>query len=354
MPPRQRRRLRGTGSIERLPSGRYRARLNGQKPEIFDSELDADLWLATQRRRRQDEKINPPPPKPAEPVLFGRMIDEWWETVEHSVKPRTVERYEDHLRPIRQHLGALTLDEIDGKQLQRFVSTIHQDYAPKTVRACNGVVMLVLGHAHRMGDLPRMPPKPVLPRVEKPDLTIPTRRQVEDLALASNAQLWAPVLLAGYCGLREGELLALLRSDVHLDEPVPWLLVRHARNKTSGKTESTKTGRIRRVYLPSPVVDALRVHFEEHPGELLVPVSASVLQKSWERARKACGLERVRFHDLRHAAASMMIAAGLNVLQVSKQLGHANPTQTLNTYGHLWPDSFDQAMAQMNAYLAGG
>jgi integrase len=130
--------------------------------------------------------------------------------------------------------------------------------------------------------------------------------------------------------------------------------VRIARNKTSGAHEETKTERIRRVYLPARAAEALEAHMGEYPGELVVPVSASVLQKSWERARRSCGLERVRFHDLRHAAASMMIAAGLNVLQVSKQLGHANPTQTLDTYGHLWPDSFDDAMRRLDTYLAGG
>jgi integrase len=345
------------GSVEKLPSGRYRARWRLYEGKMasktFTLKADAEKFVRRAIVAEEQRELEPGRNKPAaESRVFGKVIDEWWDTVERSVKPRTAERYDDHVTVIRKHLADVALPDVDGKAMQRFVATIQQTYSPKTVRACTAVVMQILGHAHRMGELDRLPPKPRMPRVERPTLTIPTRSQVEDLALASDARLWAPVLLAGYCGLREGEVLALLTGDVHVGDATPWLMVRHARNKTSGAVESTKTGRIRRVYLPARAAEALEAHMGEYPGELVVPVSASVLQKSWERARRSCGLERVRFHDLRHAAASMMIAAGLNVLQVSKQLGHANATQTLDTYGHLWPDSFDQAMERMNAYLA--
>jgi integrase len=86
----------------------------------------------------------------------------------------------------------------------------------------------------------------------------------------------------------------------------------------------------------------------------LFPVTASVFDKSWRLARATTGLEGVRFHDLRHAAASNMIAAGWNVKLVSKQLGHANATQTLNVYTHLWPDSFAPAIRQLDEYLDHG
>jgi integrase len=346
------------GSVEKLPSGRYRARWpthdGKMASKTFTLRADAERFVhhAVVAEERRQFELPPAEPEAEAAVMFDQVIDEWWDTVEKSVKPRTAERYEDHVAVIRRHLDGLELTAIDGKRLQRFVGTIQQTYSPKTVRACTAVVFLVLGYAHRMGDLDRVPPKPTLPRVEKPTLTIPTRSQVEELATASDGRLWAPVLLAGYCGLREGELLALLRSDVHLDEATPWLLVRHARNKTSGKTESTKTGRIRRVYLPSRVVEGLRDHLDEYAGDLVVPVSASVFQKSFERARKACHLDGVRPHDLRHAAASMMIAAGLNVMQIAHQLGHSDPAITLRVYGHLFPDAFDDAMQRLNTYLA--
>lgn len=344
------RRSRGDGAVEVLPSGRYRARwrtLDGRyASRTFTIRKDAERFLRETIVDQERAGIG----IQARNVTLSVVADSWWQTKQRTVKPRTAERYEDHLATIKREIGSTHINDVDYELVQRFVSAL--PYAPKTVQGCYGVLGLILTHAARTGKLARAVPKPDLPMIIKPQLTVPTRGEVEALAEASDARLWAPVLVAGYCGLREGELLALLREDVHLDESPQWLLVRHARNKTSGATESTKTGRIRRVYLPARVVTALTSHLDEYAGRLIVPTTASTLQKSWQRARTRCDLPGVRFHDLRHAAASMMIAAGLNVLQVSKQLGHANPTQTLNTYGHLWPESFDDAMQKMDAYLS--
>jgi integrase len=179
---------------------------------------------------------------------------------------------------------------------------------------------------------------------------IPTRDEVDQLAEASDSRLHAAVELAGYCGLRQGELLALSRIDVDLVKNT--VFVHQARNKASGAIESTKTDAARVVHLPLRVHDSLTIHLDEYDGALLFPVTASVFDKSWRHARHSAGLAGVRFHDLRHAAASMMIHAGWNINQVSKQLGHANPTMTLNIYAHLWPDSFTEAIAKMDQYLA--
>ena len=357
----RKRRQRGTGAIEELPSGRYRGRwraLDGRslsftadtRREVSDH---IQLALAEQRRDGYD--------RAPRSITVDRVCDEWWRITQRRVKPRAAERYEDHLAHIRRLLGKTPIVDLTYDRVQRFIAELEAvPLQPKTIRGCYGVLALVLTHAQRRGWMQRAIPKPDLPRVEKPKLVIPTRDEVDRLAAASDKRLWAPVILAGYCGLREGELLALHRQDVHLepsrigdDVVPPHVFVHHARNKTSGAFESTKTDGVRRVYLPDTVVHALREHLDEYPdGELVVPVSASVYQKSFERARRACGLDRVRPHDLRHAAASIMIAAGLSVKEVSEQLGHANATQTLDTYTHLWPHSWGAAIGRLNAYLA--
>lgn len=86
--------------------------------------------------------------------------------------------------------------------------------------------------------------------------------------------------------------------------------------------------------------------------ERVFPISASLLDKAWRDARERCGLAGVRFHDLRHCAASQMIAAGCSIMYVQRQLGHARPSMTLDTYGFLYRDSVDDSLAKVNAYLA--
>src|SRR5439155_11707451 len=121
-------------------------------------------------------------------------------------------------------------------------------------------------HGARRGKLAPIS-RPLLPGTAPRELTVPTRAQVEQLAEAADRRLYAPVILAGYTGIRQGELLALHRSDVHVDEG--WLLVRHARNKQSGAFESTKTGKARRVFLERRVTDTLREHLAEYEDELV-------------------------------------------------------------------------------------
>jgi integrase len=339
------------GSVEKLPSGRFRVRWytrDGRHPSrTFTLKKDAETFL---RRAIVDSERSGADIAPRDETIYS-LIQAWWPSVERSVKPRTADRYREHLRHIERHeLSRQPLQSVDYATTQRFVDTLAQDYAPKTVAGIYGVLALVLKDAAKRGKLARAIPKPVMPRSIRASLVIPTRDEVDHLAEASDARLHVAVVLAGFCGLRQGELLALQRADFDLDKAT--VFVHQARNKASGAIESTKTDAARVVHLPLRVCQLVAWHLEEYDSATMFPVTASIFDKSWRHARHTAGLERVRFHDLRHAAASMMIAAGLNIRQVSEQLGHANPTMTLNIYAHLWPSSFAEAMAKMDAYLA--
>jgi integrase len=339
------------GSIERLPSGRYRARWytrDGRHPSrTFTLKRDAEVFL--RRAIVDSERVGSDIAPRSETI--GTLIQAWWPSVERSVKPRTADRYREHLRTIERHpISGEPLQRVDYAMAQGFVDDLAAQYAPKTVAGVYGVFALVLKDAAKRGKTARAIPKPVMPRPKRAGLVIPTRDEVDQLAEASDARLYAAVELAGYCGLRQGELLALSRVDVDLDKAT--VFVHQARNKASGAIESTKTDTARVVHLPDRVRASLAGHLDEYDGPLLFPTTASVFDKSWRHARASCGLDGVRFHDLRHAAASIMIHAGWNINQVSKQLGHANPTMTLQVYSHLWPDSFGEAIAKLDNYLA--
>jgi integrase len=339
------------GSIERLPSGRYRARWytrDGRHPsKSFTLKRDAETFL---RRAIVDSERAGVDIAPKDETITT-LIKAWWPSVERSVKPRTADRYREHLRTIERHpISREPLQRVDYAAAQAFVDALSAEYAPKTVAGIYGVFALIIKDAAKRGKTARAIPKPSMPRPRQPTLVIPTRDEVEQLAAASDARLHVSVLLAGFCGLRQGELLALHRLDVDLEKAT--VFVHQARNKASGAIESTKTDAARVVHLPLRVREATGEHMDEYDGAILFPVTASIFDKSWRHARTACNLTGVRFHDLRHAAASMMIHAGWNINQVSKQLGHANPTMTLNIYAHLWPDSFVDAIAKMDEYLA--
>jgi len=84
------------------------------------------------------------------------------------------------------------------------------------------------------------------------------------------------------------------------------------------------------------------------------PIARNGFNKAWRRAVKAAGLpEGTGFHELRHYYASLLIASGASVKVVQARLGHKSALETLDTYGHLWPDSEDQTRRAVDVALGG-
>ena len=82
------------------------------------------------------------------------------------------------------------------------------------------------------------------------------------------------------------------------------------------------------------------------------PVDWQAFGHQWRRTRKRAGLEGIRYHDLRHAFASMLVSAGCSVKAVSAALGHSSAATTLNLYSHLWPGDEDRIRDAVDLALA--
>lgn len=183
-------------------------------------------------------------------------------------------------------------------------------------------------------------------------------------------------MLALHCGLREGELLALSWKDVELEVAKPALLVRRTLTRGEGGRgwvigASTKSGKGRRVRLTHRAAAALRDHrkqqleermrladlwqerdlvFASENGSAINP--SNLRNHSFRRIKARSGVrENLRFHDLRHTCATLLLSKGVNAKVVSEMLGHASITITLNTYSHVLPDMQDTAAEAMEAAL---
>jgi integrase len=177
------------------------------------------------------------------------------------------------------------------------------------------------------------------------------------LAAPFDRALWATAL---YAGLRRGELMALRWSDVDLHEGA--IRVERAYDPKAEQYVATKSRAGRRRV---PIAAALRHAFLEHqvafgafdPDGLVFGESGRPFDDEAARNRArdewtAVGLEPIGLHEARHTAASVMIAAGVNVKALSEFLGHASITITLDRYGHLLPGSLTEAAGLLDAYLA--
>ncbi len=171
------------------------------------------------------------------------------------------------------------------------------------------------------------------------------------------------VRVAAYCGLRWGEVAALQVGDVDLH--ARRLRVQRAQVEVSGRIEikapKSRHGQ-RRVPIPGRLVDELGEQTRGRPASAVLFTSSEgerLRSSNWKRwsgwseAVDSMG-GGIRFHDLRHTCASLLIQAGATPVEVQRILGHSTPATTLNLYTHLLPDALDGAAAKLDGYLDGG
>jgi integrase len=250
-----------------------------------------------------------------------------------------------------------------------------------TVKKMHVVLRKALAQALSDGVIPRNAADGVkLPWAGGPGEEIKPLNFEECVAFLESSRgerLEALYVLAVHCGLREGELLALRWQDVDLDVAKPAVLVRHTLTRgENGRGyvvgASTKSGKGRRVRLTRRAVAALKDHrkrqleermrlgaglwqdqglvFPNATGSLFNP--SNLRNCSFKRIKARSGVrEDLRFHDLRHTCATLLLREGVNAKVVSEMLGHASITITLNTYSHVLPDMQDSAVDAMEAAL---
>ena len=208
------------------------------------------------------------------------------------------------------------------------------------------------------------------PRVEAQEIEILSEQQARDLLRTLRGRSFYLVAALGLAtGMRRGEMLALRWKDVDLDGAK--LKVEQSLEQTRAglrfKSPKTKHGR-RSISLPTWIVADLRHHWKAHqehrlklgmgrsPDDGLVlgswdgaPRHPDALSRNWARLIRELKLPKVTLHALRHTHASQLIASGMDVLTISRRLGHGSPTITLSVYGHLFSNTDDRAAKVMDA-----
>jgi integrase len=172
-------------------------------------------------------------------------------------------------------------------------------------------------------------------------------------------------IVAVHCGLRQGELLGLKWEDVDLE--VGTLQIR--RTLSNGEFTTPKTAKSRRsVNITPTAVEALERHSERQAGEMIkadtlhqdqnlvfasqvgTPLSRRNLTRSFKALLRRAGLPHsVRFHDLRHTCATLLLGSGFNAKFVQELLGHATIAITLDTYSHVIPGMANHTAAMEDA-----
>jgi integrase len=311
--------------------------------------------------------------------FIERWLKDW---AVHNTSPKTFERYAELLRNhVGNNIGNTHLQKLRPVHLNELYGSLlvakdkRRVLAPRTVGHVHRALHRALGHAHRWGIVQQNVAEMVTPpRVASTELEVLAPAQVQTvLEGLKGRSVYSVCVIALATGMRRGELLGLRWCDVDLDGAT--VRVEQSLEQTKAglrfKAPKTKHGR-RRITLPPSAVTVLRDHWKvqqemrlklgtgKAPADSLVfptwdgkPRSPNSLTKEWKEAvARTEGVPRVTLHSLRHTHASHLIAAGLDVLAISRRLGHGSPTITLAVYGHLFPSADDRAAGAIETAFA--
>jgi len=398
------------GTIFKLPDGRWRAMVNlgyrngkrWRKPIEARTRQDVQQRLTAALRDRQlGFNISP------ERQNVGEFLNSWLAAVvKPSVKPKTHRTYSDlcklHLIP---GLGRRSLAQLSPQNVQAFLNeklnyvpcphcgrrlqvagfnehqiTEHPDKVATTrnpalsARTVKHLLVTLRGAlnvavkwdlvARNVADL--VDP----PKVTKPELRVFTPEQARAFIQAIEGErLEALFATAISLACRQGEALGLQWPDVDL--AIGTLTVRQALQRVDGKLECvpTKADKVHTITLPAVTISALAAHRLRQDEErqsagaqwresgfvfttrIGTPLDARCVIRTFDRILKSAGLPKIRFHDLRHSAATLLLAQGVSPRYVSELLAHSSVSFTMQTYAHVLDRTKREVAAQMDAIL---
>ena len=306
----------------------------------------------------------------------------WLETGE-GLAPKTLERYRQLAeRQIIPHLGAISLQKLRPAQIHVWHTTLltsgGKDGKPlsaRTVGHAHRVLHRALERAMRLEIVGRNAAHPVPPpKVEAAEVTVLTAYQIADVLANLDGYggrygllpLHAIAALAIGTGMRRGEICGLTWGAVDLDGGTARVerSLEETANGLRFKAPKTAHGR-RTISLPVNVLEILRDHRRRlieyrltlgmgrlGDDDLVFPMadgspySPDKLSRDWGHAVRDRNLPPANFHALRHSHASALIAAGLDIVTVSRRLGHGSPAITLRVYAHAFSAGKDEAAAR--------
>jgi integrase len=330
---------------------------------------------AVQKMRKLQRQLDDGLPAPDSSITVAQLVDRWLDEVNrHQVTTSTAKNYramaEHHIKPAigKKKVASLTTSDVD-----RFLSKKTDDgLSVSTVRRIRNVLSQALDQGIRWDFVIRNVAKlSRSPRGVRPEGRSLSPEQARQLLYAlrghHNEALYALMLSTG---LRRGEALGLQWRDFDEDNGV--FLIRRALTREDGAlvTKDTKTPKSRRaVNLPWPLLKQLKSHRAEQNAERLksgkawtnsghifatsvgTPIDPRNMYREFRDVCRAAGIGYWHPHELRHSAASLMLAQGVKIQVVSEVLGHSSIRMTADVYGHILAPDRQAAAEAMSSLL---
>ena len=350
------RRGKNEGSIYKKKNGTWRAQISlDSKRFSFTAKTRAEChdWL-----RKMLDQIDQGMTYKGRQLTLKAYLCGWIETKKNSLRPKPAQQYERLIRTyIIPGIGHIKLQELTLRRINIFYSHLSsKGKGTRTIRYIHSILHAAIEQAVKEGILGKNPAHgAILPRQNNKEMGVLTEQQVTQFLITANQSRYRSLYhLAIVTGMRQSELLGLKWADI--DWIKGSIKVRRQAQTIRGQgivfLEPKTRASIRSIVVGEGVLQELREHHDRQLNTIQfadsnwqdfdlifctkkgTPISQRNLLRDFHRVLEKAGLQRIRFHDLRHTAASLMINHGVPIVVVSKILGHSKPSVTLNIYAH--------------------
>lgn len=365
------------GSVyQRGSDGRWVAQLTIHKKhttKYFYSQIEADAWL-----KQALLKISQGIPLKGNNMSLTVYLASWLEMISLALRPKTWNQYKQvinkHIVPC---LGHISIQELRSDQIQACYRQKQQDgTSTRTLSLINCILHHAMEYAVKNGIIFRNPVNEELkPRLQYHEQKVLNIDQVRLFLQACKGTHWEALFcLAITTGMREGELLGLKWGDIQWD--TRQLQIQRQLQRLPGQglvfSEPKTVSSRRNILLGEEMIDKLHAHaaiqdrerliagekWRENnlvfPTEIGSPMDQHHLFNYYKRLLKETGLPDIRFHDLRHTFATLMLGWGVHPKVVQERLGHAHISHTLGIYSHVLPSIQIEAAKKMDEMILQG
>ncbi|MFE6704566.1 tyrosine-type recombinase/integrase [Bacillus thuringiensis] len=306
-------------------------------------------------------------------LSYGEYLQDWFNTKKHSVGIQTAKVLKGYLNSrIIPSLGNIKLAKLTSLHMQNYVNLLRDEGLKRgTIEKIIKLIRNSLEHAIDLELITKnVAAKTKLPKGDKEELTVWNEQEVQLFLKATQDSRYSMVFhMALVTGMRQGELLGLRWKDVNLEKghlTISQTLSHDGKTfLLGGKTKSS----LRKILLPASTVAKLKKHRavvlkeklsqgEEYQDNDLVmctpsgtPINPANVRRSLNALILKAAVPKIRFHDLRHTHATLLLAKGVNVKVISERLGHSNIKITLDTYSHVLPTMQEDAVNKIEEIL---
>jgi len=336
---------------KRLPSGTWRVLLYVGKDETgkrqyesftADTKAQAELLAA---KRKSEIELGIQKEKHPTTMTVGEAMDRYIDDREDVASPKTIRDYRGYRRLYFQRLMSIKVRDLTTEMIQKEINKEAKFLSPKSIYNIWGLLRAALADVN-----PEAHYRVRLPKRERKEMKIPTNEQLIQLfEYAEGKRIEIPIILAATCGMRRGEIAGLdLAHDVNYKSgeiSINKAVVKDTAGEWVVKAPKT-AGSKRKIMAPEWVIDKLwSAHQDGYEA-----MNPDHISTTFAKLSKKLEIH-IRFHDLRHYYASLMLALGIPDKYAMANMGHSTPDMLKNVYQHLMEDKKSEFSSQITSYF---